>query len=110
MKSFLKIDHLSFKSESAQSCPTSRPHYVPFHCFKHTWGQYIPLIRAHVSTIHTVVRISIADSRNRMYKDVLKDISAAELLCEILILNRNMAWPQEGQSRVKSIGPDIRNT
>lgn len=47
-----------------------------------------PLIREYISTVHIIVRISITDNRNKMYKDVLKCVRTGELLYKILTLNR----------------------
>lgn len=47
-----------------------------------------PLIREYVSTTHIIVRIFIADSRNRIYKGIFKDVRTGELLYTILTLNR----------------------
>lgn len=61
-----------------------------------------PLIGEYVSTTHIIVRIFIADSRNRKYKGVLKDVRSGELWYKILTLNTENG-PGTGRSSIVKI-------
>lgn len=57
-----------------------------------------PLIREYVSTIHIIVRIFIANSRNGMVEGVLKGVKTGVLLYKILTLNRKK-WPGDRKGK-----------